>query len=350
MTFVRTILGDIDPEELGITYAHEHIVIEESFPTRSNPDFLLNDVAKISEELQRVYEAGGRTMVDTMPANCGRNILKLAEISQKTGIRIIAPTGLHLEKYYPPDHWRYRYSEDQLTRLFTADIEEGIDANDYGGPLIERTPHKAGLIKLATGDEPISRHQEKVFRAVVNAHRTTGIPILTHTNEGKHALAQAELFDRLGADLQHVVISHVDRCKDVEYHRAVLQTGVRVEYDSGFRWKAGEENWTYKLLQTLLPEFPNQITVGMDAARTTYWQSYGGKPGLTWLLTAFRDDLRCLDLAAYFQNLFIDNPKRLYTCNLTQSAPPSWAATHSPAGWNLLPKTSTNLGRPTSTK
>lgn len=321
MSFVRTVLGDIDPEQLGITYSHEHIVIEESFPTRNNPDFLLNDVAKVSEELQRVYDAGGRTMVDTMPANCGRNVLKLAEVSQKTGIQIIAPTGIHLEKYYPPDHWRFRYSEDQLTRLFIADIEEGIDANDYGGPIVERTPHKAGLIKLATGDEPITQHQETVFRAVVNAHRATGIPILTHTNEGKLALEQAEYFERLGADLQHIVISHVDRNKDIAYHRAVLQTGVRVEYDSGFRWKAGEKNWTYTALQALLPEFPDQITLGMDAARNSYWQSYGGKPGLTWLLTTFCDDLRRLDLADYFQKLFIDTPKRLYTCNQTPSAP-----------------------------
>ena len=332
MTFVRTILGDIDPLRMGITYSHEHIVIEDSFPTRSNPDFLLNDVGKISEELQRVFAAGGRTMVDTMPANCGRNVLKLAEVSRQTGIQIIAPTGIHLEKYYPPDHWRYRYSEDQLTRLFIADIEEGIDANDYGGPLVERTPYKAGLIKLATGDDPITLHQETVFRAVVNTHRTTGIPILTHTNNGKHALEQAEWFDRLGADLEHVVISHVDRCQDIDYHRAVLQTGVRVEYDSGFRWKTDGKNWTYTLLQNLLPEFPNQITVGMDAARNTYWQSYGGKPGLTWLLTTFCDDLRRLDLAAYFQNLFIDTPKRLYICNPIPSAPPSSAAIRFPAG------------------
>jgi predicted metal-dependent phosphotriesterase family hydrolase len=332
MSFVRTVLGDIDPEQLGITYSHEHVVIDESFPTRGNPDFLLNEIGKISEEVQRVYEAGGRTMVDAMPVNCGRNVLKLAEVSRRTGMQILAPTGLHLEIYYPSDHWRYQYSEDQLTRLFIADIEEGIDAFDYSGPVVERTTHKAGLIKLATGDEPFTTHQETVFRAVVNAHRETGIPILTHTNEGKHALAQAELFARLGADLAHVVLSHVDRYKDIAYNRAVLQTGVRVEYDSGFRWKPDQQNWTYTLLQTLLPEFPDQITVGMDAARNSYWQSYGGKPGLTWLLTTFRDDLCRLDLADYFQNLFIDTPKHLYSCNPTPSAPPSSAATRFRAG------------------
>ena len=72
MSFVRTVLGDIEPSQMGVTYSHEHIVIEESFPVLQNPDFLLNDTAKISAELKAVYMAGGRTMVDTMPAACGR--------------------------------------------------------------------------------------------------------------------------------------------------------------------------------------------------------------------------------------------------------------------------------------
>ena len=313
MAFVRTVLGDIPASQLGVTYSHEHLIIEKSFPTQANPDFLLNDVDKVAEELTRVYAAGGRTMVDTMPANCGRNVVKLAEVSRRTGIQIIAPTGIHLEIYYPETHWRYQYSEDQLTRLFIADVTEGIDRYDYNGPVIDRTIHKAGLIKLATGNEPITPHQDLIFRAVVNTHRETGVPILTHTNAGLHALAQAEHFAKLGADLQHVVISHMDRCPDIGYHRALLQTGVRVEFDSAFRWKVGEENGTYRLLANLLPDFPEQITAGMDAARSTYWQSYGGSPGLSFLMTTFRDALTKRGLAIYWHRLMVENPASLYS-------------------------------------
>ena len=42
MSFVRTVLGDIPPGEMGLTYSHEHIIIDESFPTISNKDFILN--------------------------------------------------------------------------------------------------------------------------------------------------------------------------------------------------------------------------------------------------------------------------------------------------------------------
>jgi phosphotriesterase-related protein len=312
MSFVRTVFGDIDPLQMGLTYSHEHIVIEESFPTVGNKDFLLNDVEKTSMELKELYALGGRTVVDTMPANCGRNVLKLAEVSKRSGINIICPTGIHLEKYYPPNHWRYSLSEDELSELFIKDVEEGIDKHDYGCPIVQRTPHKAGLIKLATGDEPITSHQEKIFRAVVNAHKKTGAPILTHTNHGKHAIAQANLFDKLGADLKHVVLSHVDRNKDLGYQKELMQTGVYVEYDSHFRWKKNEENFTYKLLQYFLPVYSKQIVIGMDIARNIYWKSYGGKPGLKYLLTTFKDELNKIHLIEYFEQMFFKNPQQLF--------------------------------------
>lgn len=313
MSFIRTILGDLPSEKMGITFSHEHVVIEENYVTLNHPDFLLNDVEKICTELRGLKSLGCSTMVDTMPANAGRNPIKSAAIARQTGIQLIVPTGIHLEQYYPTSHWRYTYTEEQLSDLFIADIEMGIDQFDYNGPIVQRTAHRAGLIKLATGDEPITMHQEKIFRAVVNAHLATGAPILTHTNAGQHALAQAEYFAKQGANLQHIVLSHMDKNQDLGYHHALMQTGVSVEYDSAFRWKSGVENWTYTLLEKLLPDYPGQITVGMDAAKNSYWRAYGGKPGLDFLLTTFVEELNARGLEAYFQAIFIDNPARIFS-------------------------------------
>lgn len=312
-SFVRTVLGDISPGELGLCYSHEHIVIDESFPTVLHNELLLNDIEKIEQELSHLHSLGVRTMVDTMPSNAGRNIQKLVEISKNSGMQIIAATGIHLEVYYVPNHWRYHFSEDQLTQLFIDDIKLGIDVHDYGAPIVERSHYRAGFIKLATGDEPITKHQEKIFRAVVNAHIDTGAPILTHTNYGRQAAEQVKLFDRLGADLSHVVLSHVDRNSDVGVHREILQSGVYVEYDSAFRWKSGSENHTYTLLEQLLHEFPNQITMGMDAAKSLYWKSYGGEPGLDFLVTVFKKDLEEMGLGEFFKNIFFDNPAALFS-------------------------------------
>jgi 5-phospho-D-xylono-1,4-lactonase len=313
MSFVRTVLKDIQPHEMGLTYSHEHVVIEEGFSTLANPDFILNDTDRISAELKEFYQYGGRTLVDTMPSACGRNILKLAKVSSNSNVNIIAPTGIHLEIYYPPNHWRYHLSAGEITELFIKDIEEGIDEYDYNCPVVKRTIHKAGLIKLATGDEKITAHQHKIFEAVVNTHLETGAPILTHTNSGKQAMEQVELFLKLGADINHVVLSHVDKRKDLAYHKDLMQTGVYVEYDSHFRWKTKDDNWTYTLLENLLPQYADRIVIGMDLARNTYWKSYGGQPGLIFLVTEFKKELEARGLGSFFEKLFFKNPQNLYT-------------------------------------
>jgi 5-phospho-D-xylono-1,4-lactonase len=310
--FVRTVLGDINPKSMGLTYSHEHIVIDEGFTTLSNPEFILNDPERISRELKEFYQYGGRTMVDTMPAACGRNVVLMAEVSRMSNVNIIIPTGIHLEMYYPPNHWRYHLSVEEITGLFIKDITDGIDQHDYNSPVVNRTGHKAGLIKLATGEGKITAHQQKIFEAAVNAHLETGAPILTHTNGGKLAMEQVELLDRLGADLNHVVISHVDKQKDLSFHWELMQTGVYVEYDSHFRWKTPGENWTLTLLEELLPVYPDRIVTGMDMAKNIYWKSYGGKPGLIYLLTEFRRELESRGVGDFFDNLFLRNPQRLY--------------------------------------
>src|SRR2546430_257770 len=105
MSFIRTVLGDIPPDLLGVCYAHEHIIIDSSFTTYLYADFLLDSVDLACEELTRFYDAGGRAMVDSMPCGGGRNVVKLASVSHRTGVHILCPTGLHQAKYYPPGHW-----------------------------------------------------------------------------------------------------------------------------------------------------------------------------------------------------------------------------------------------------
>lgn len=291
MSVIRTVLGDIPAAEFGACDAHEHLIIEPSFITLGNPDFRLDDVERAVAEVSAFRSAGGRSIVDSMPCDCGRNVSKLAEISRRTGVHIVCPTGLHLAKYYDPAHWGNVYSVDELAALFVAEIETGIDARDCNGPLVQRTEHRAGVIKIATGEAPAPR-EERIFAAAAQAHRRTGCPILTHTEQGEGALRQIEWLRRGGVDLRHVCLSHTDRKPDIAYHREVLASGVRVEFDSAFRWPAGRGNPTRDLLLALLPEFPRQLMLGMDAARRRYWRSYGGGPGLDFLLREFAAELR----------------------------------------------------------
>jgi hypothetical protein len=57
--FVRTVLGDVASEELGPTYAHEHLLTRPmGDQVRDDPDLVLGDEQRAAAELQSFLQAG----------------------------------------------------------------------------------------------------------------------------------------------------------------------------------------------------------------------------------------------------------------------------------------------------
>ena len=313
MTFVRTVLGDIEPAALGVTYAHEHVIIDGGRPVLMEPDFDLGDVAAMTIEIGEAAALGLRAVVDAMPCDAGRSALKLADLSRRTGVHIIAPTGLHHDRYYGPAHWSARISVEEIATLFVLDVTDGIDANDYSGPIVQRTGHRAGVIKIAGSAGGPSDRDRRVFEAAAAAHRQTGVPILTHCEGGTGALEQLRLLTDEGVAAGHIAFSHIDKVVDRGYHRELLGSGAFGEYDQSFRW--GEApNGTLQVLGWAVEDgLDGQVLLGMDAARRGYYRVNGGSPGLTWLLAGFTDAMADHGFdEAIRRRWFVDNPARAF--------------------------------------
>jgi phosphotriesterase-related protein len=313
VSFVRTVLGDIAPGDLGVTYSHEHIVIDGGRPVAMEPEFHLGDVDAMAEEIAGAKALGLRSIVDAMPCDAGRSAVKLAELSRRTGVHVVAPTGLHHDRYYGPAHWSHRVTIDELAELFVGDITEGIDAYDYAGPVVRRTPFRAGVVKVAGSEGGPSGPDKRVFEAAAEAHRRTGVPVLTHCERGTGALEQVRLLTDLGVSPGHIAVSHVDKILDRGYHREILSSGASAEYDQSFRWEDAP-NWTLRLICWMVEDgLDDRIILGMDAARRRYYRVYGGSPGLTWLLDGFS---RAMDEAGVDESvrrrLFVENPARVF--------------------------------------
>ena len=313
MTIVRTVLGDIAPEALGVTYSHEHLVIDGGRPVAMNPDFDLGDIDRMVPEVEAAAALGLRAVVDAMPCDCGRNVVKLAELSRRTGIHVIAPTGLHHERYYGPAHWSVTEPVEAIAERFALDITDGIDANDYAGPEVSRTTCRAGVIKVAGSAGGPSTRDARVFEAAAAAHLGTGAPILTHCEGRTGALEQVALLEDLGVDPSHVALSHVDKVVDRGYLQALLDTGAFAEFDGSFRW-GDDDNGTLTLLGWAVEDgLIGGILLGMDAARQGYYGVYGGSPSLSWLLDGFTRAMEGAGLGADVRHrLFVENPARAF--------------------------------------
>jgi phosphotriesterase-related protein len=314
MSIIRTVLGDIEPEALGACYAHEHVIINRSYTTQVFPDLLLDSAEKAAAELADFKREGGGAMVDTMPLDAGRDIRKLAEVSRRSGVHILAVTGLHLPRFYPEGHWRFRLGIEELAELFAAEVERGIDANDGAGPFVAQTPHRAGVIKAASGPGPLGPRELPTWEAAVSAHRRTGAPILTHTEADAGVFGQIDFLRGRGVDLRRVVLSHTDKNPDPGFHREILQSGVFVEYDRTFRGRLDRENPTLRLAARMIADFPDQVMLGTDGARASYWRSYGGRPGLDFLLKDFSQWLRETGLPDdLLRKAWVENPARAFS-------------------------------------
>lgn len=308
---IRTVLGDIDPSSLGRTYAHEHFIIDSALVAEHFAAMHLPSVDEACAELGQCRVAGLGAAIDTMPCGAGRDAVRLAEVSAVSEVHLIASTGLHTTTYYPYQDWAIHGSADDLAALFIADIEVGIDRYDYTGPLIDRTEHRAGIVKVATMGE-ITDRDRRLFNAAAKTLRRTGAPILTHCQGGEGGMEQIELLDRYGIPHERVVLSHTDKVADPDYHRALLESGVNLVYDQALRQPTGDENGTAALVAAMVEAgYTDQLMLGTDGARRSLWATLDGSPGLAWLLTGFAEILRRRGLDdETLLALFVTNPAR----------------------------------------
>lgn len=309
MAVVRTVLGDVAPEDLGVTYLHEHLIIDSSLVADRMPHISLPSVAEATAEVATCKAAGVGAMVDAMPCASGRSAVKLAEVSRATGMHVVAATGLHTAKYYDPHPWTQSEPAEALADLFTADITDGIDRYDYTGPAVRRTEHRAGIVKVATLGEQPTDTERRAFEAAALTVAHTGAPLLTHCEGGHGGMAQVALLTELGVPLHRVVLSHTDKHPDPSYHRDLLGAGANLEYDQALR----DPGPTLTLLATMLDEgYASQLMLGTDGARRGLWRTLGGTPGLAWLA-----EHRVLDPATRHR-LFVTNPARVLTLVLNR--------------------------------
>ncbi len=305
MSFVQTVRGQIDPSDLGITYGHDHLIMRPpaSFVAQ-DPTLQLDDFDAALREVGFFKMAGGQAIVEMTTVELGRSPRELRALSEAHGVHIIAATGYNKGKF--ADSVVAPKSVADLTAEMTRDVTEGMDG----------TTIRAGVLKAASSKNAMSAHEAKVFQAAAAAHRQTGAPISTHTEAGTYALEQIALFRSLGVDPGHVLIGHLDRRLDWDYHQAIADTGVFMGFDQLGKEKYYPDAQRIDFIKRLIAAgYGRQIILSGDIARKSNWPSYGFGcgPGLTFILWRFIPWLLESGVTrAQVDDLLIHNPARAF--------------------------------------
>jgi 5-phospho-D-xylono-1,4-lactonase len=301
MTFIRTVLGDIAPSELGLCLPHEHLLGQPP-AEMATPDLTLDSEEAALRELSWFKGAGGKALVEMSTPDYGRHAAGLVRLSQASGVHIICATGYNKEKFSEP--FLAEASVEELTERFTREVQQGIDG----------TGARAGVIKASSTLDQISPLAEKLFRAAAHAHLETGAPISTHTEAGTMAYEQIELLRSQGVDPGKVIIGHMDRKLEWEHHLRLAKTGAYLGFDQVSKEKYYPDRLRIEFILRLVTEgFGKQILLSGDLARRSYLPGYsrGGGPGFTYILWRFLPWLREEGLAEdAIQDLVVNNPAR----------------------------------------
>lgn len=292
---IRTVLGDIPGPALGFCHAHDHVLIGPGLGTTANPDLLIDDVGDAIEEVEIFRDAGGGAIVDCMPLDCGRDPDGLIEVSKRTGVHIIAATGFHTRRYYPPGHWSESLSVDDLADMLTAEVADGMDGRSHAaGPgVARRIGARAGVVKIATDEHGITDLAARIMTAAAACHRRTGAPIITHTERGLFGVEQVQFLTELGVAPDAVLVSHVDRICDHGYHADLAATGAYLVYDGPSRTQYHSGEQMAECMSVAAQHGArDRILLGMDLALRSYRVSTGGIPGLAFVLRQFLPLLR----------------------------------------------------------
>ena len=354
---VQTVTGPIAPGELGVTMAHEHLLVHnpsfvepweaserhrayEPVSERniewvrqywtSNVDNLeVYDEVTAREEAAWFYRAGGDSIIDPTTRYIARDPRALVRISRGSGVRIVAGTGFYVAETHPPDMGRR--SEEDLAAEMIAELTVGID----------HTGVRAGFIGEMGCFWPLRDDERKALRGAALASLETGAAVMVHP--GRHPDAPAEIISVLadaGMPMEKVIIAHMDRT--ILEPEAVLEfaeTGCYLEYDLfgvetsmyppvAERTEAGivpsrppglsmiSDAQRLALLDMLIERgHTDRLLISMDICTKHRLHKYGGH-GYDHILENVVPWMRRRGTTEEaLQTLLVENPRRVFTVN-----------------------------------
>lgn len=300
---IITVLGTIKPEELGLTYTHEHLILDamDHYPSY---EYVIDDEDIVAQELLEFTSRGGRSICDVTLDEIGRNPEALARLSKRCGINVLMGSGWYREFGYPKIV--EELTSRELAEVLVREIEVGV----------RDTGIRAGFIgEIGTGRHFIKPAEERVFRASALAQARTGVVITTHTTRwGTLALEQIAMLDEFGADLTRVIIGHLGDRVGVRHLLPIAEKGVYVEVDNiGYLDYQPEWVRADNVATLVKAGFGSRVLLSEDICSLKHLKYNGGK-GYGYILEVFVPLLRERGITEeQIHEMLVTNPARAFS-------------------------------------
>lgn len=299
---IITVLGPIDPSELGPTLPHEHVLVDFIGADKVSKDrYNTEEVYQtMLPYLQKLGEQGVTGFMECTPDYLGRDSELLVRLAKATGMHILTNTGYYKEPYLP--RHAFEESPDELAARWISEIKQGIGDTDV----------KAGFIKIAVFRELLKPMQQKIVRAACRTHNTTGATIACHCGHGPAALQILDILKEESTPPDALIIVHMNSEKDLEFHYKAAERGAWIEYDNIGSWS---DERHLELISIMIDRgFGSQLLLSHDRGWYHVGEPGGGtiKP-FTHLFDQFKKSALDSGISDnLFDMLTIENPAKAF--------------------------------------
>jgi len=297
---VQTVRGIIDPENLGPTLMHEHILCDVTPPGKFGADFTdgditlenvweiryrwcehpgnsrLNQEAVAIHELKELKSAGCASVVDMSSVGMKRDPRGLARIAEQSGTNIIMGCGYYVDEFLCPE--TKDKPQEIIEEEMARDILHGVDG----------TSIKAGIIGEIGCSGSWTAFEKRSMVAAVKIQQLSGAALNVHPFRAPRAPLEIVRFvEKNGGDPARTILSHVDRTIfDTGTLLELAQSGCVIEYDffgiesSYYPFQdidLPNDGSRLRWLRLLIDEgHLSQILISQDICTKTRLSSYGG--------------------------------------------------------------------------
>jgi phosphotriesterase-related protein len=320
MQSVQTTTGTLSFDALGRTLIHEHVHVGVpgwQFDLKAPKPVRAEMLARAVDKLQELQAHGGNTIVDPCPMDLGRDVEFVAEVAERSGTNIIIATGVYTEADGMPATFRTLPTEDIL-ELYVKEITDGV--GDTG--------IKAGVIKVASSDDPANPYERRMIGVAAEASRLTGVPIVSHTHIASGGHEQLDVIEAHGSCADCTVVGHSGDRDDPAYQNSLAERGAFVGLDRfGLEMILPDQIRTKNLRQMIEAGYRDHILVSHDHALCVLGrlgpETEARQPN--WRITRIFDYvlplLRDSGVAdADIDRILIDNPRTLFANAARQTA------------------------------
>lgn len=224
----------------------------------------------------------------------------LPKVSEETGVKLVAATGLHRAEHYA------ELPTEDLAELFVRELTEGIGDSQV----------RAGLIKIASGFHGLDEHTSWVLDAAAEAQRATGAPIGIHHELGTGADAVLDRLEGHGVPPDRIVLGHLNRFPDHQVHQVHQELAARgafLAFDGPSRGNHATDWRMVDCLAALVETgYADHLLLGGDTTTARARLATGEGPGMPYLLTNLRPRLTRRLGEDVVGQIFVTNPARAF--------------------------------------